>query len=87
MNNARDNECFVNNQTQCLLLFLLQDVVAGILLTVFLMIPLVPLVDRLDHIILSSTISPLFVIGIPIILIIYYPCSDRWTPTRYEIYL
>lgn len=47
------------------------------------MIPLIPLVNKLDHIILSSRISPLFVIGIPILLVMYYPCSDKWTPTRY----
>ncbi|XP_031617143.1 sphingosine-1-phosphate phosphatase 2-like [Contarinia nasturtii] len=58
------------------------DVIAGIFLTILLMIPLIPLVDKLDHIILSSTFSPLFVIGIPILLIIYYPCSEKWTPTR-----
>lgn len=71
--------CYFNR----FLFYFLQDVFAGILLTILLMIPLIPLADKLDHIILSTKYSPIFVIGISILLIIYYPRSDKWTPTRY----
>lgn len=58
------------------------DVIAGLLLTIALMIPLIPIVNRLDHIILSAKYSPIFVLGISILLIKFYPRSDKWTPTR-----
>lgn len=59
------------------------DVVAGLLLTIVLMIPLVPIFNRLDYYILSADVrSPLLVIAISILLIVYYPRSDKWTPTR-----
>lgn len=61
------------------------DVIAGLLLTIVLMIPLVPMVNRLDHYILSAKYSPILVIMISILLIIYYPRSDKWTPTRSDI--
>lgn len=58
------------------------DIAAGLLLTVALMLPLVPLVDALDHVLLTAYISPLVVLFISILAIIYYPNSDKWTPTR-----
>ncbi|XP_037037469.1 sphingosine-1-phosphate phosphatase 1-like [Bradysia coprophila] len=58
------------------------DIIAGLILTICLMIPLVPMVDYLDHIILSSPLSPLFVLAISILLIVYYPSPGKWTPTR-----
>lgn len=80
----KQNEIKLFQISFSLLFFFLstQDVIAGILLTVFLMIPLIPLADKLDHIILSTKYSPIFVIAISILLIIYYPRSDKWTPTR-----
>ncbi|XP_058060168.1 sphingosine-1-phosphate phosphatase 1-like [Anopheles bellator] len=58
------------------------DIIAGLLLVVLLMIPLIPLVDRLDIIIVTSRWSPLFVLSISILLIVFYPDSGKWTPTR-----
>lgn len=62
----------------------LQDILAGILLTVLLMLPLVPIVDALDHFILSSKFAPLVILVTSILLIIFHPKSDKWTPTRYS---
>lgn len=58
------------------------DIIAGLVLTFVLMVPLIPLVDYLDRLILESVYSPIFIFGISIALIIFYPDSGRWTPTR-----
>uniref|UniRef100_A0A182VTY7 Phosphatidic acid phosphatase type 2/haloperoxidase domain-containing protein n=1 Tax=Anopheles minimus TaxID=112268 RepID=A0A182VTY7_9DIPT len=59
------------------------DIIAGLVLVVLLMIPLIPIVDRLDLIIVTSRWSPIFVLSISILLIVFYPDSGKWTPTRY----
>lgn len=58
------------------------DIVAGLLLAISLMVPLIPLVDTLDYYILTNVWILAFLIIISIATVIYYPCSDRWTPTR-----
>lgn len=58
------------------------DVVVGILLTIFLMFFLIPLVDYLDYHILTNPYSPIAVLFVSIMLIVCYPKSDKWTPTR-----
>ncbi|XP_050084167.1 sphingosine-1-phosphate phosphatase 1-like [Anopheles aquasalis] len=58
------------------------DIIAGLVLVILLMIPLIPLVDRLDTIIVTSRWSPLLVLTISILLIVFYPDSGKWTPTR-----
>ncbi|KAJ6634824.1 Glucose-6-phosphate 1-dehydrogenase [Pseudolycoriella hygida] len=58
------------------------DIVAGIILTILLMVPLIPTVDYLDHIILSHKLSPLIVLAVSILLIVFYPSPGKWTPTR-----
>ncbi|XP_075232293.1 sphingosine-1-phosphate phosphatase 1-like [Lycorma delicatula] len=59
------------------------DVVAGLLLVLVLMIPLVPMVDSLDHILLTNKWTPLVLVIVSILLIAYYPKGKgRWTPTR-----
>uniref|UniRef100_A0A182JYB0 Phosphatidic acid phosphatase type 2/haloperoxidase domain-containing protein n=1 Tax=Anopheles christyi TaxID=43041 RepID=A0A182JYB0_9DIPT len=58
------------------------DIVAGLALVVLLMIPLIPIVDRLDLMIVTSRWSPIFVVSISILLIVFYPDSGKWTPTR-----
>lgn len=60
----------------------MQDIIAGLVLTVLLMIPLVPLVDALDPWLLSSGWSPLCVFVVSVLLIWFYPSADKWTPTR-----
>ncbi|KAK5644368.1 hypothetical protein RI129_005668 [Pyrocoelia pectoralis] len=58
------------------------DVVAGIFLTIALMLPLIPLIDQLDNYFLTNSTSPILVLVVSILLIVYYPNSDKWTPTR-----
>ncbi|XP_075231707.1 sphingosine-1-phosphate phosphatase 1-like [Lycorma delicatula] len=68
---------------EILALRMLQDVVAGLLLALVLMIPLVPMVDSLDHILLTNKWTPLVLVIVSILLIAYYPKGKgRWTPTR-----
>lgn len=55
---------------------------AGLALTVLLMVPLVPLVDALDPWLLASAWSPLCVFVVSVLLIWFYPSADKWTPTR-----
>ncbi|XP_063241950.1 sphingosine-1-phosphate phosphatase 1-like [Bacillus rossius redtenbacheri] len=58
------------------------DVVVGLVLALFLMVPVVPLVDALDHWILTWRWSPVVLLATSILMIVLYPTSDRWTPTR-----
>ncbi|KAK9886069.1 hypothetical protein WA026_014853 [Henosepilachna vigintioctopunctata] len=58
------------------------DVIVGLLLTVVLMIPLVPVVDHLDHYLMTNPTSPLILLVSSIVIIVYYPNSGKWTPTR-----
>nr|CAD7204868.1 unnamed protein product [Timema douglasi] len=60
----------------------LLDIVVGIILALLLMIPVVPLVDSLDYYLLTNRWSPIILLTAGILLIIFYPSSDRWTPTR-----
>lgn len=58
------------------------DVVAGLALAILLMVPLVPLVDLTDHYFITESWALGLLIALSIATIVYYPCSDRWTPTR-----
>ncbi|XP_060821474.1 sphingosine-1-phosphate phosphatase 1-like [Bombus pascuorum] len=58
------------------------DILAGLILAIALMIPLVPLVDYTDYYILSNIWALAILITISIAVIVYYPCSKKWTPTR-----
>ncbi|XP_066260883.1 sphingosine-1-phosphate phosphatase 2-like [Euwallacea similis] len=58
------------------------DIVAGLLLALTIMIPLVPLIDYLDSYFLTNPIAPILLITSSILMIIYYPNSRKWTPTR-----
>ncbi|XP_044754618.1 sphingosine-1-phosphate phosphatase 1-like [Coccinella septempunctata] len=58
------------------------DIIVGLLLTILLMIPLVPLVDHLDHYLMTNTTSPFLLLVSSIVIIVYYPNSGKWTPTR-----
>lgn len=63
-------------------MFSLQDIAAGLVLASALLTFLIPIVDQLDGFLLTSQWSPLLVIAISILVIVYYPQSDKWTPTR-----
>ncbi|KAL1397112.1 hypothetical protein pipiens_002582 [Culex pipiens pipiens] len=58
------------------------DIFGGLALVVALMVPLIPIVDRLDYAIVTGRWSPVFVLTISIALIVFYPDSGIWTPTR-----
>ncbi|GAB1859765.1 Sphingosine-1-phosphate phosphatase 1 [Camponotus japonicus] len=58
------------------------DIVIGLILTIVLMIPLVPLVDITNSYIITNFWLSAILIVISIIVIVYYPLSDKWTPTR-----
>lgn len=61
-----------------------QDIVAGLSLSIALLIPLIPLVDQLDHTLLTWRWSPIILLAVSIALVVFYPRrGDRWTPTRY----
>lgn len=60
------------------------DILAGLILAVALMIPLIPLVDTTDYYIISNFWGMTSLIAISIGVIVYYPCDKKWTPTRYE---
>jgi len=58
------------------------DVIAGLVLAVLLMFPLVPLVDALDSFLLTNKWSPIVLLSLSIGIIVFYPKSAVWTPTR-----
>lgn len=58
------------------------DIVAGLLLALVLMVPVVPVVDWLDYYLLTEQWSPVCLLVIAVLLVVFYPSSDRWTPTR-----
>ncbi|KAL0108226.1 hypothetical protein PUN28_015050 [Cardiocondyla obscurior] len=58
------------------------DVMAGLVLAIALMIPLVPLVAITNYYIVTNLWLVIILITISITTIIYYPSSYRWTPTR-----
>ncbi|KAM3959581.1 sphingosine-1-phosphate phosphatase 1 [Aphomia sociella] len=58
------------------------DIAAGLLLSTVLLIVLIPLVDCLDGFLIKSYYSPMLVITISILVIVFHPNADKWTPTR-----
>ncbi|XP_021191169.2 sphingosine-1-phosphate phosphatase 1 [Helicoverpa armigera] len=58
------------------------DIAAGLLLATALVSVLIPLVDRLDWFLLTSQLSPFLVIAASILVIVFHPNADKWTPTR-----
>ncbi|XP_022900250.1 sphingosine-1-phosphate phosphatase 2-like [Onthophagus taurus] len=58
------------------------DIIAGLLLAGIMMIPLVPIVNRLDNYFLTHPTGPLLCLVLSVLIIIYYPNSGKWTPTR-----
>nr|UVW99780.1 sphingosine-1-phosphate phosphatase [Nephotettix cincticeps] len=58
------------------------DVVVGLLLAMALMVPVVPIVDAVDVLLLTNRWSPVALITAAIPLIAFYPTTTHWTPTR-----
>ncbi|CAH0555478.1 unnamed protein product [Brassicogethes aeneus] len=58
------------------------DVIVGLFLAICLMFPLVPIIDHLDNYFLTSPTAPILLLVSSILMIVYYPNSGKWTPTR-----
>ncbi|CAB3250850.1 unnamed protein product [Arctia plantaginis] len=58
------------------------DIAAGLLLATGLVSILIPIVDSLDGVLLTSHFAPVFIITLSILVIVYHPHADKWTPTR-----
>ncbi|CAG9113902.1 unnamed protein product [Plutella xylostella] len=58
------------------------DIAAGLLLASGLLVVLIPVVDWLDGILLTDLYSPLLVLTVSILVIVFHPNADKWTPTR-----
>lgn len=58
------------------------DIIFGLILTASMMVVLVPVIDFLDGLLQKNMLAPIFIISIPIMLIVFYPKTDKWTPTR-----
>lgn len=58
------------------------DIVVGLLLALILMFPVVPLVDALDFYLLTNRWSPILLVTVSILIIVFYPNRGGWTPTR-----
>lgn len=58
------------------------DLIGGLALAIGLMIPLVPLIDVTDYYFLTNGWILSILVFLTIVTIIYYPNSDKWTPTR-----
>lgn len=56
--------------------------IAGLLLATVLLIPFVPLADVVDRYLMYSKWTPLLLFVITVSLIIIYPTTDQWTPTK-----
>ena len=60
----------------------LLDIVAGLLLAGSMMAILLPVIDWLDHLHLTSRYSPIFLFTGLIGMALFYPKSERWSPAR-----
>lgn len=58
------------------------DIIVGLGLAILIMFPLIPLVDNFDFYLLTNPTSPLLLLMVSILMTIYYPISEKWTPTR-----
>ncbi|XP_073949106.1 sphingosine-1-phosphate phosphatase 2-like [Choristoneura fumiferana] len=58
------------------------DIFAGLLMASGLLVLLVPLVDQLDAWLVTHALSPAVVLAVSVLVIVYHPNADKWTPTR-----
>lgn len=58
------------------------DVIVGVLLVGILMFVVVPFIDAIDNFTLTQPYSPVYIVGIYILMIIFYPDAGHWTPAR-----
>ncbi|XP_014251345.1 sphingosine-1-phosphate phosphatase 2-like [Cimex lectularius] len=60
------------------------DVIVGLILALILMIPVVPIVDNMDHFWLTNRWAPMILITGSVLIIAFYPKTNIWTPTRQD---
>merc|ERR1719431_2370896 len=60
----------------------LADILAGLVLSSFLLLGVVPFVDYADSFLLCSPLSPAITMTSSLLCVWLYPGSDRWTPAR-----
>ncbi|XP_063533562.1 sphingosine-1-phosphate phosphatase 1-like [Cydia strobilella] len=58
------------------------DIAAGLLMASGLLVLLIPMVDALDDWLLTHWLSPAVVLAVSVLVIVYHPNADKWTPTR-----
>jgi len=58
------------------------DVIAGLLLATVLLIPFVPFADVLDRYLMYCKWTPLLLLVVTVMLILIYPTTSQWTPTK-----
>ncbi|XP_013781285.1 sphingosine-1-phosphate phosphatase 1-like [Limulus polyphemus] len=58
------------------------DILGGLFLVTLLMVVLLPIIDTMDSFFLTHRFSPLVAILFTMLLVVFYPSSDRWTPAR-----
>ncbi|XP_013142811.1 PREDICTED: sphingosine-1-phosphate phosphatase 2-like [Papilio polytes] len=58
------------------------DIAGGLVLAGALLVPLIPLVDWLDGVLLTAPYAPALVLAVSVLLVVYHPHADKWTPTR-----
>jgi len=58
------------------------DCVLGAAISVYLLLTLLPFTDYVEGFFATSWWSPMLLILVPVILIVYFPMTNQWTPTR-----
>lgn len=58
------------------------DLVLGVVITLALLILSLPETDAIMDFLSINSISPILIVLVPVILIIYFPTTEMWTPTR-----
>jgi sphingosine-1-phosphate phosphatase 1 len=60
------------------------DVVLGVFMTLILLVILLPLTDLILNFFTTNAFGPLAFVVLPVFLIVYFPTSEEWTPTRWD---
>jgi membrane-associated phospholipid phosphatase len=58
------------------------DLVSGIAISSVLLAIFLPLTNTIEHFFATNVISPVMTLIIPVVLIVYFPTTEVWTPTR-----
>lgn len=58
------------------------DLVVGVAISVLLLVIFLPLTNTIENFLATNTTSPVFILLVPVILIVYFPTTSIWTPTR-----